>query len=69
MTFIKASNKVFTPKLMDNVSLASSVLAVVLAGKNIANAKKDYHVWYAMGLTALAVSAYMIYKGSTEGVT
>lgn len=69
MTFIKESNKVFTPKMMDNVSLASSVLAVVLAGKNIANAKKDYHVWYALGLGALLVSGYMIYKGSTEGVS
>ena len=69
MAFIKASNKLFTPKMMDNVSLASSVLAVVLAGKNIANAKKDYHVWYGAGLVALAVSAYMIYKGSTEGVS
>jgi hypothetical protein len=66
MSFIKESNKFFTPKMMDNVSLASSVLAVVLAGKNISNAKKDYHIWYVAGLASLCISAYMIYKGSQE---
>lgn len=65
--FINEGNAFFNPKTMAHVSLASSVLGLILAGKNISLAKKEYQVWHLAGIVALGVSAYMIYKGNQEG--
>lgn len=64
--FINESNLFFNPKMMTHVSLLSSVAGLILAGKNISLAKKDYQFWHLAGIVALGVSAFMIYKGNQE---
>jgi hypothetical protein len=64
MPFIDDKNKVFNPTNMAHVSLASSVLGLILAGKNIAAAEKQFKYWYYVGILGLGVAGYMIIKSS-----
>lgn len=64
MEFIKDGNTFFNPTNMTNISLASNILGLILAGRNIGQANANHRFWYISGVIALGVAGFMIYKGS-----